>query len=92
MAFGICSAISAISAGRLVKCVPQYIIVYTTIVLNLAIVFFLLFWDRVPSYPITFITLACWGLCDGIFNSIPPGKGIDINSLLLLKVAYNDIF
>lgn len=74
MVFGIFSGLAAFANGRLVKVVPQYVMVYLTALVNLGVLLFLLFWERVPSYPVVFVTMAGWGVCDGIWNSVPPSK------------------
>ena len=74
MAFGLGAALTAFTAGRLVKYIPQYFIVYIFIAINLGIVIFLILWDREPSYVASFLILFGWGTCEGIWNSIPPSE------------------
>ena len=71
MAFGVGAALTAFTAGRLVKYIPQYFIVCTFIAINLGIVIFQILWDRKPSYVASFLILFGWGICEGIWNSIP---------------------
>ena len=80
MVFGVGSGISAVSCGRLVKLIPQYMIIYGVYLVNAGLVVFLLVWERVPSYTAAFVTFFVWGLCDGIWNSIPPSKMTFYNS------------
>ena len=57
VAFGLGTALTAFTAGRLMKYIPQYFIAYTFIAINLGIVIFQLLWDREPSYFATFLIL-----------------------------------
>ena len=74
MTFGIFSAFTAVLNGRLVKIVPQYIMVYITILINIGLIVFFLIWERRPSFPAVFLGLTVWGMCDGIWNSVPNSK------------------
>lgn len=74
MTFGVGSGIAAVLCGRVVKLIPQYAIVYTVYLINVGLVVFMLLWDTEPSYVAVFVTFFAWGICDGLWNSIPPSK------------------
>ena len=74
MSYGICSGLSAITGGRLVKCIPQFVIVYVTGILSFSVILFMLFWKREPSYFVPFITIPILGMTEGIWHSTPPSK------------------
>lgn len=78
MTYGICSGLSAVVGGRLTKCIPQFIIVYTFSLIMLSMVLFLIFWEKEPSYVIAFVPTAIFGLCEGIWHSVPPSKSSNI--------------
>ena len=60
--------------GRLVKFIPQFSIVYTVSATLCGLMFFLIFWDTRPSYLVAFLVIAIWGICEGIWHSVPPSK------------------
>ena len=74
MSYGICSALSAMTGGRLVKCIPQFVIVYVNGILSFSVILFMLLWKREPSYFVPFITIPILGMTEGIWHSIPPSK------------------
>jgi hypothetical protein len=83
--FGIFSAMTAIINGRLVKCVPQYVMIYAVTCVNIGIVIFVLLWERTPSFPIIFLIIASWGICDGIWNSVPPSESYIIPNITIMS-------
>ena len=72
MTYGISSA--AAFGGRLVKCIPQFVIVYISLSILMSTVLFLMFWDEKPSYMLTFVPMLILGLCDGICHFVPPSE------------------
>ena len=74
MTYGTCSGLAAVIGGRLVKCVPQFIIVYFLTAILLSDVFFLLFWEKSPSYIVSFVPTALIGIGEGTWHSVPPSK------------------
>ena len=74
MTYGICSGLAAVIGGRLVKCVPQFIIVYCLTAVLLSVVLFLLFWEKTPSYVLAFAPTALLGIGEGTWHSVPPSK------------------
>lgn len=72
--FGICSGLSALIGGRLVKFIPQFSIVYTVSAALMGLMLFLIFWERTPSYIVAFVVISVWGVCEGIWHSVPPSK------------------
>jgi hypothetical protein len=76
---------TAIINGRLVKCVPQYVMIYAVTCVNIGIVIFVLLWERTPSFPIIFLIIASWGICDGIWNSVPPSESYIIPNITIMS-------
>ena len=70
MAFGISSGVGGFASGRLVKHIPQYVIVYIISAILLALLLFLGFWERSPIHPILFAVAIVFGICEGSLNSI----------------------
>lgn len=66
----------SLTAGKLVKVVPTYLIIVTAVVVHGGAVSFLLFWERSPSFVIVFAVAGAWGLGDGIWNTQVIGKWV----------------
>ena len=63
---------SAVITGRLFKCVPHFIIVYSFTAVMTGTVIFLLLWEREPNYLILFTFVAVLGMCEGMWFNLPP--------------------
>lgn len=74
MIFGTASASTAFLSGRLVKYVPQWILVYVNTFLNAVALLFLAFWEPTPSYYILFGCVAVFGSIEGCWYSTTPSK------------------
>ena len=72
--FGVGSALSAFIGGRLVKCIPQYVVIYFISALNAALLLFLLIWPKHPTYYVPFLILLGLGACEGTWNSMGASK------------------
>ena len=72
--FALMTASVSLAAGKLVKVVPTYILIVAAVVVHGGVVFFLLFWERSPSFVIVFAMAGAWGLGDGIWNTQVIGK------------------
>ena len=73
MSYSVSGAISGIIMGRLHHYMPQTVLVYTGVVVSLALTLFLLFWERVPSFYAVFGFAVGWGLSDGVWQSLISG-------------------
>ena len=72
--FGSGSGLTALIAGRLVKYIPQYFIIYTVSTINMGVLIFLLLWNREPSYVVPFLVLFGWGIWEGVWLSTSAGE------------------
>ena len=72
--YGLFSGLAAVVSGRIVKYLPEYIVIYSAIGINLACILFLLFWVKSPNFWVVFGFAACWGVADGIWNTMGPGE------------------
>ncbi|XP_011410250.1 PREDICTED: protein unc-93 homolog A-like [Amphimedon queenslandica] len=72
LTYGTCSGISAIVTGRLVKYIPQFLMVYGFSALMIGDLLFLLLWDVSPSYLKAFLPVAVLGVCEGMWHAVPP--------------------
>ena len=68
-AFAVTTASVSLAAGKLAKIVPTYALIVAAVVIQGGVVFFLLFWERNPSYVIVFAVAGAWGLGDGIWST-----------------------
>ena len=74
---------TAVTTGRLFKCVPQFLIVYPFAAVMTGTVVFLLFWEREPNYLILFTFVAVLGMCEGMWFNIPPSMSKFITMIIL---------
>ena len=74
MTYGISSALSAAFGGHLVKCIPQFVIVNISLSILMSTVLFLMFWNKKPSYILTFVPTLILGICEGICHFVPPSE------------------
>ena len=70
---GVVGGVAAVSAGRLVKYVPQCIMLYAALGLSGGMSLYLVLWDIVPSYYAMVGICVGLALADGIINGITPG-------------------
>lgn len=68
--FGLGSAVSATLEGRLLKCIPQFVVVYPISAVNVGLLLILLFWDKEPTYYVPFLYLFAFGICEGTWQLI----------------------
>ena len=71
--FGTGGIIGALSAGRLVKYIPQYVFMYCALLVAVGLILFLLIWERQPSHIVVFMFALGWGYSGGTLNGVIPG-------------------
>ena len=76
MVYGLTSAASAISAGLVVKWIPEHFVMYLGYINNISLTLFLLFWERMPTFIVVFLFPIAWGLSDGVWNTFIPGMNL----------------
>ena len=74
MTYGISSALAAAFGGHLVNCIPQFVIVYISLSLLMSTVLFLMFWNKKPSYILTFVPTLILELCEGMCHFVPASE------------------
>ena len=72
-AFGISGGVAALAAARLVRYIPQYIVMYTSLLIGSCLSLVFIFLEREPSVFAVFGFSIFWGISEGIINSIIPG-------------------
>ena len=78
VAFGTGGVIGTLSAGRLVKYIPQYVFMYCALSVAVGLILFLLIWERQPSYISVFMFALGWGYSEGALNGLLPGMSINV--------------
>ena len=89
VAFGIGGIIGTLSAGRLVKYIPQYIFMYCALLIAVGLASFLIIWERQPNYIVVFLFALGWGYIKGALDALLPGNIVpEIHALCAHLVAY----
>ena len=86
VAFGAGGIIGALSAGRLVKYIPQCVFMYCALLIAAGLVLFLLFWERQPNYIAVFMFALGWGYSEGTVDALIPGN--TARSILIISHHY----
>ena len=73
--WGLVSSASSGVVGKLATKIPRIFIVMAGAVGDAAIILFLIFWERYPSYIAVFVVAIMFGLGDGVWNTIPTSEG-----------------
>ena len=80
MVYGLTTTVSGYLTGKVyLAYLPRYLVAIFTSLMTLALVIFLLAWERQPSYPFIFAFISLWGISDGHWNTFAPSK-FSINS------------
>ena len=74
VASGTGGIIGTLSAGRLVKYIPQYVFMYCALLVAVGLILFLIIWERQPSYIAVFMFALGWGYSEGTLNGLLPGN------------------
>lgn len=70
IALGLSSATVSITYGKVVKCIPRFIIVLLGAAINVILLVFLFVWERVPSYEVIFAFAVGWGAADAVCHNV----------------------
>ena len=73
--------IGTLSAGRLVKYIPQYVFMYCALLVATGLALFLIIWERQPSYIAVFIIALGWGYSEGTVDAVIPGNAVNCSYL-----------
>lgn len=74
VSYGITSSFNSVITGRVVKYIPEYCVIYMGLAINLALMLFLIFWQRTPSFIAVFAFALAWGVTVGVWNTMIPGN------------------
>ena len=74
MSYGVSSTIGSFATGKLLSYIPRYVMMVLNLLLMLALLIFLLVWNREPSYVVVFLVPILWGICDAVWNTITTSK------------------
>ena len=78
--YGVVGGIVAISAGRLVKYIPQSLVLYASFAVCATLSLFLIFWGIRPNYYINIGVAAIgFGFAEATINAVVPGNAITHN-------------
>ena len=86
IALGVSSAITSIVCSRLVKYLPRFLVVLFGVALSVAMLLFMLFWERVPSYYVIFTIAVGWGASDAVWNTMPTSR-LPLNQIGLISMC-----
>ena len=92
MTYGVFSGLGGLVSGRLVKCIPQYLITYATSLTSLGIFLFHLFWTRAPLYYVQFVAVILLGFCEGSLSAITSSELFFLLVPLLLLLCARTAF
>ena len=75
MAYGFIAAVSGFLTGKIyLAYLPRYLVGIVTCLMTVALLIFLLIWEREPSYVFIFVFISLWGVTDGQWNTFAPSK------------------
>ena len=74
MVYGVGNSLGNFISGKVLSLGAKSPLVLATSFFHLAIIFFLLFWEREPILLILLFTIFLWGLCDGSWLTICSSK------------------
>ena len=87
MAYGLIASLSGFLTGKVyLAYLPRYVVATMTCLMTLALLTFLLVWEREPSYVFIFVFISLWGVADGQWNTFAPSK-----TTIVICVAYSNI-
>jgi len=70
IALGLSSATVSIMYGKVVKCIPRFLVVLLGAAINVILLVFLFVWERVPSYEVIFAFAVGWGAADAVCHNV----------------------
>ena len=88
MVFGLGSSLGSVISGKVLSLGVKTLLVLATLILHLAIMTFLMFWERKPNLLILLLVVFLWGLCDGSWLTICSSKCIKVNKELPYKFKF----
>ena len=75
MVYGLTATVSGFLTGKIyLAYLPRYVVAIMTCLMTLALLTFLLTWEREPSYVFIFVFISLWGVTDGQWNTFAPSK------------------
>ena len=92
MAWGLSAGASSGALGKLATKVPPIFIMMAGIVGDAAVILFLIYWRRVPSYIAVFVVAVMFGLEDGVWNTIPTSEGSQCHCTSLHVWRFNTLW
>ena len=80
--WGLFASASSGVVGKLATKVPRIFVMIAGTAGDAAIILFLVFWERVPSYVVVFVVAVVFGVGDGVWNTIPTSEGHPVSSFI----------
>ena len=74
MVFGLGSSLGSFISGKILSLGVKILLILATLVLHLAIMIFLIVWERQPVLPVILFIVFLWGLSDGSWLTICNSK------------------
>ena len=72
--FGAVGTVAAVITGRVVKYVPQYILVGGSLLFSICLLVILLFWKKEKNYYEIIGFAVALGACEAVINAAIPGR------------------
>lgn len=87
MVYGLTATVSGYLTGKVyLAYLPRYLVAILTSLMTLALVTFLLVWEREPSFVFIFVFISLWGISDGHWNTFASSKfSIGSNDTFFLR-------
>ena len=74
--YGAASAAAGITVGKIIGTVSITVMSLLNLCLNIALVAFLLIWEREPNYAVIFVMATLWGICEGSWITMTNSKSL----------------
>lgn len=74
MVYGLGNSLGSFISGKILSLGCKALLVLVTLVLHLAIMIFLIFWEREPVLFVLLIVVFLWGICDGSWLTVCNSK------------------
>ena len=72
--WGLSLSVSSVVVGKVATKIPRTLLVLVATLGDLAVLLFLIFWERAPSYVPGFVISIVFGLGMGVWNTVPASK------------------
>ena len=74
MLYGLGNSLGSFISGKILSCRIKISLVLTTLILHLAVMTFLIIWEKEPLLFVLLLVTFVWGFCDGSWMTICSSK------------------